>query len=62
MKNVWFGALSRGTEACIRADGVGLGRVGRPDGAGARHAGGKASRGWAAEGAATMLYKGWGAA
>ena len=57
----FFGALSRGTEVYIRAGlGVNVGGWGeRADGAGAPHIGGKASWGWAAEGAAReTMYKG----
>ena len=53
MKNVWFCALGRGMYHRAGLGGCGWGEVtGRE-----RRAGGKASWGWAAEGAATIYMK-----
>eukprot|EP00964_Phaeocystis_antarctica_P099021 scaffold64938_cov69-Phaeocystis_antarctica.AAC.2 len=51
MKNVWFGSLGRG----IYQGRVGCGWVGRELTGRERRAGGKASWGWAAEGAAQYI-------
>ena len=53
MKNVWFGALGRGM---YHRAGLGGGKWGELTGR-ERLAGGKASWGWAAEGAATIYMK-----